>query len=182
MAHTPDLPHAEQQALREHMATRPSNYMEDLCLRVRDLSNAGWTFQSIADAFDPPRRRSTVRSWVIRGERIMQERPHLAVHVSSIAAQPVPTPPVKKPRGVKNRPKSPGIPHDTQLQIARLAPVARRFRAGTQPRSASFSANSELSDLAATLYAQGVTVSELARAAGVTYRAMKRRVDRSLSV
>jgi DNA-directed RNA polymerase specialized sigma24 family protein len=35
--------------------------------------------------------------------------------------------------------------------------------------------------MAGQLYLRGVTVSELARASGVTYRAMKRRVDRALT-
>ena len=161
MAHTPDLPRSEQ----EFLATLSK---EQLWCRVRNLSDAGWTLQSIGDAFSPPRRRSTIRSWVIK------ETPQFEF----ITATPVP--PEKKIKLRRKRVPSPGIPHDEQLRIARLSPLARRYRARTNPGSASFTANQELTSIAGHLYNKGVTVSELARASGVTYRAMKRRVDRAV--
>jgi len=161
--HTPDLPKSEQELIAT--LTR-----EVLWRRVQDLSEAGWTLQSIADTFNPPRRRSTIRSWVVK---------KLPETVSSLGN--VPVPPVKKPRSVRQRPKSPGITHDDQLTIARLSPLARRYRSRTTPSSSSFIANVELTLMAGQLYLRGVTVSELARASGVTYRAMKRRVDRALT-
>ena len=141
-----------------------------LCFRVQELVNAGWSYQSIANAFTPVKTRSTIRSWAVR--KVKDQ--------NSIA--PVPRPPIKAPRLRRVRPKSPGIPHDEQLRIARLSPLARRYRSRTAPSSASFNANHELSLLAKDLYLKGVTVSELARVSGVTYRAMKRRVDRALTV
>ena len=161
MAHTPDLPKSEAELLA-------SISKEQLWRRVRDLNDAGWTLQSIADAFTPPRRRSTVRSWV------KKDTPEYEF----ITATPVP--PQPKIRSRRKRPNSPGIPHDEQLRIARLSPLARRFRARTNPSSTSFTANQELTSIAGLLYNKGVTVSELARASGVTYRAMKRRVDKAL--
>jgi hypothetical protein len=162
MAHTPDLPKSEAIFLA-------SLSKEQLWRRVKDLNDAGWTLQSIADAFDPPRRRSTVRSWVIK------DTPE-CVFVTA-----TPTPPQPKAKSRRKRPRSPGIPHDEQLRIARLSPLARRFRARTNPSSTSFTANQELTNIAGLLYSKGVTVSELARASGVTYRAMKRRVDKALT-
>jgi len=162
MAHTPDLPKSEADFLA-------SLSKEQLWRRVKDLNDAGWTLQSIADAFDPPRRRSTIRSWVIK------DTPE-CVFVTA-----TPTPPQPKAKSRRKRPKSPGIPHDEQMRIARLSPVARRFRARTNPSSVSFTANQELTSIAGLLYNKGVTVSELARASGVTYRAMKRRVDKALT-
>jgi len=162
VAHTPDLPKSEAIFLA-------SLSKEQLWRRVKDLNDAGWTLQSIADAFDPPRRRSTVRSWVIK------DTPE-CVFVTA-----TPTPPQPKAKSRRKRPKSPGIPHDEQLRIARLSPLARRFRARTNPSSVSFTANQELTNIAGLLYNKGVTVSELARASGVTYRAMKRRVDKALT-
>lgn len=162
MAHTPDLPKSEAIFLA-------SLSKEQLWRRVKDLNDAGWTLQSIADAFDPPRRRSTVRSWVIK------DTPE-CVFVTA-----TPTPPQPKAKSRRKRPRSPGIPHDEQLRIARLSPLARRFRARTNPSSTSFTANQELTNIAGLLYNKGVTVSELARASGVTYRAMKRRVDKALT-
>jgi len=162
VAHTPDLPKSEAIFLA-------SLSKEQLWRRVKDLNDAGWTLQSIADAFDPPRRRSTVRSWVIK------DTPE-CVFVTA-----TPTPPQPKAKSRRKRPRSPGIPHDEQLRIARLSPLARRFRARTNPSSTSFTANQELTSIAGLLYNKGVTVSELARASGVTYRAMKRRVDKALT-
>lgn len=161
MAHTPDLPKSEQ----EFLATLVK---DQLWSRVQDLHEAGWTLQSIADGFVPAKRRSTIRSWVVK---------EITRH-EFITATPVP--PVKKPRYTRQRPKSPGIPHDEQLRIARLSPLARRYRSRTTTSSASFTANNELTVIAGELYLKGVTVSELARASGVTYRAMKRRVDKAL--
>ncbi len=162
MAHTPDLPKSEAIFLA-------SLSKEQLWRRVKDLNDIGWTLQSIADAFDPPRRRSTVRSWVIK------DTPEYAFITAT------PTPPQPKAKSRRKRPRSPGIPHDEQLRIARLSPLARRFRARTNPSSTSFTANQELTSIAGLLYNKGVTVSELARASGVTYRAMKRRVDKALT-
>jgi hypothetical protein len=162
MAHTPDLPKSEAIFLA-------SLSKEQLWRRVKDLNDAGWTLQSIADAFDPPRRRSTIRSWVIKD----------TPECDFVTATPVPPQPKAKSR--RKRPRSPGIPHDEQLRIARLSPLARRFRARTNPSSTSFTANQELTSIAGLLYNKGVTVSELARASGVTYRAMKRRVDKALT-
>ena len=162
MAHTPDLPKSEADFLA-------SLSKEQLWRRVKDLNDAGWTLQSIADAFDPPRRRSTIRSWVIK------DTPECEFVTAT------PTPPQPKAKSRRKRPRSPGIPHDEQLRIARLSPLARRFRARTNPSSTSFTANQELTSIAGLLYNKGVTVSELARASGVTYRAMKRRVDKALT-
>jgi hypothetical protein len=162
VAHTPDLPKSEALFLA-------SLSKEQLWRRVKDLNDAGWTLQSIADAFDPPRRRSTIRSWVIK------DTPECQFVTAT------PTPPQPKAKSRRKRPRSPGIPHDEQLRIARLSPLAQRFRARTNPSSVSFTANQELTSIAGLLYNKGVTVSELARASGVTYRAMKRRVDKALT-
>lgn len=170
--HTPDLPKSEVEHLRSlegsYLGTTGSQFLS----RVYLLCEAGWSFQSIADAFDPPRRRSTVRSWYVKAKESK---------TTYVGGPDVPSPPARKNRARSKRPPSPGISHETQLQIARLAPLARRYRSRTTPSSQSFTANSELTELAGSLYQTGVTVSELARAAGVTYRAMRRRVDQALT-
>jgi hypothetical protein len=146
------------------------------CRRVQELCGEGWSLQSIADAYTPPRRRSTVRSWLSRP--IDNDDP--LTHYTTLPPQ-LTKPPSKRPkRPPRHRPLSPGIPHPTQIQIARLAPLARRYRSRTPHHSPSHLANLELSSLALDLNKQGVTVSELARAGAVTYRAMKRRIDREL--
>jgi len=161
MAKAPSLPQKEKDLLA-------SLEKEKLWRRVQELSEAGWSLQSIADAFSSPRRRSTIRSWVVK-----------PLPESVTALGNVPKPPEKKKRSNRKRPPSPGISLDDQLRIARLSPLARRYRARTRPNSSSRMANEELTYLAGALYSSGVSVSELARASGVTYRAMKRRVDKA---
>ena len=162
MSKAPSLPQRE----RELLATLQKDH---LWRRAKLLSEAGWSLQSIANGFDPPRRRSTIRSWVVKSftAGTYPETP------------PVPSPPVKHVRPRRKKVPSPGISLDDQLRIARLSPLARRYRARAAENSSSSLANRELTLLTGILYSRGVTVSELARASGVTYRAMKRRVDRS---
>jgi hypothetical protein len=163
MAKAQELPQAE----KELLATL---HKEQLWRRVQELNEAGWSLQSIANGFIPEKRRSTIRSWVVK------ELPEREVITAGF---PIPKPPVKKVKSRRKRVPSPGIPLDEQLRIARLSPLARRYRARTAPSSSSFTANVELTSIAGVLYSKGVTVSELARASGVTYRAMKRRVDKA---
>ena len=144
------------------------------CRRIQELHAQGWSLQSVANAFSPPRRRSTIRAWVLRS---LNNDDMNTYYVHSIAPR-LTKPPVKKIRARSSRLPSPGIPISTQLQIARLSPLARRYRSRTPHLSPSDVANRELSRLAAELYAENVRVSELARAASVTYRAMKRRLEK----
>ncbi len=171
MAKAPSLPPSE-------VALLSTLEKERLWLRVQLLSESGWSLQSIADAFTPQRRRSTIRSWVVKDLTLARESQTITAGIVDLAT---PRPPAKIQRSRRKRPKSPGIEIPTQLHIARLAPLARRYRARTSPSNSAFSANKELTALAGELYSQGVTVSELARVSGVTYRAMKRRVDKALS-
>lgn len=148
------------------------------CRRIRELCGEGWSLQSIADAFTPPRRRSTVRSWLLRP--LDDEDPATHYASNTIPAPSLKRPPLKVPRPRRHRPISPGIPFTTQIVIASLAPLARRYRSRTPANSASHRANVELSQLALSLKAEGVTVSEIARAGAVTYRAMKRRIEKEI--
>lgn len=135
------------------------------------LFSQGWTLQTIGESLNPPRPRSTVHVWV------NAQLPKLDLTSTAPATSPTyPEPSEKKPP----RPKrvSPGIPEDTRRRISELAPVARRYRARVAPLSQPALANSEMSHICRTLYASGVTVRELANAAGVTYRAMARRLGR----
>jgi hypothetical protein len=146
-----------------------SSLTEDsLYTRIRDLYNEGWTLQSIGNAFNPPRPRSTVRSWVLREHNY---EPLLA---------PIVKPKIKtQPKGyVSRRPKSPGITPDQLARIKELSPLARRYRSGMLDNAPVAIANTELGQICLDLYAKNVTVRELAAAAGVTYRAMARRLGK----
>jgi hypothetical protein len=61
-------------------------------------------------------------------------------------------------------------------EIKSLAPLARGFRAKMASTSAAAVANARLTSLCTKLYENGVGIKEIAEAAGVTYRAMYKRI------
>jgi hypothetical protein len=91
---------------------------------------------------------------------------------------PVPPELATPPEYIRKRPRSPGIPPALKDEIAKLEPVARRYRARMPESSAAAKSNRRLTELVVDLYNQDVTITELAAAAGVTYRAMARRLGR----
>lgn len=158
---------ARKQALpSDEVSLLNSLFDEELYTRVRSLYAAGWTLQAIGDAFDPPRSRTTVRYWCNR------------THSPSPLTDALPAPRYKPTGYVSRRPKSPGIPEETRREIAYLAELARKYRAKMSPVSPQAIANEELTRICLDLYAAKVPVRELAEAAGVTYRAMARRLGR----
>lgn len=74
------------------------------------------------------------------------------------------------------KPTNPGLTPDQISTIQELAPSARMYRARLAENHPSTVNNRTLTDLCITLHNQGVPLQELADAAGVTYRAMYRRV------
>lgn len=134
-----------------------------------DLYDAGWTLRSIGESFFPVRPRSTVRSWIQKLGNPHDPKP-----------TNVPAPELKTPEEyVPKRPTSPGIPPSDLHQIEELAPVSRRFRSGMSPRHPAAVANADLTRLVTILHDRGVPVQELANAAGVTYRAMSKRLGKA---
>ena len=161
--------------------------------RARALHQSGWSLAAIAEAFDPPRQRSSVRAWVLSNVPAPDTQPPLppspssssSSSYSSIVAressvssssETVKTK-TKVPRRIYN-PASPRISSAQKNKIATLAPLARRYRARTSPNGTYARANNELTDLCKNLYYKGTSVRELSLAAGVTYRAMARRLGR----
>jgi DNA-binding Xre family transcriptional regulator len=136
---------------------------EQLFERIAALYNEGWPLQAMGDALSPKHPRSTIRVWVQRAKGL-----------NTIDA-PIPT-----PKAVSLLPKvklnSPGIPRDTLEIIQELAPLARRFRSRMATTAAQAVANDRLTGICITLYQKGVSIKELAEAAGVTYRAMYKRI------
>ncbi len=190
------LPESECELLRA--LTGP-----DLKARARDLVEAGWSLASIANAFDPPKQRSSVRAWVTSPQRTPHTQPLPPVPsppstsssaYSTIAAAEKLNPPASSTSspasaarqkvvvGATRRrvydPGSPVLTPRTRDRIASLAPLARRYRARTNPDSPLARANAELTDTCVRMYSAGASVRELAAAAGVTYRAMARRLGR----
>ena len=191
------LPHEECLVLRSLSGVA-------LRARVQALHAQGWSLAAIGNAFDPPRRRSTIRTWVT--PQTAPHNPSLPdsssdsdANTSTIATggkselvpPPPPVPPVpsslealsrasiqsEKRRRVYDR-SNPKVSTSQKRKLSTLAPLARRYRARTSPHGTYARANQELTELCKDLYLSGASVRELSLAAGVTYRAMARRLGR----
>lgn len=161
---------ARNQPLPPEEAAHLNSLSKDaLITRVHELYHQGWTLQAIGDALIPPRPRSTVRSWLLRFQTPAER---------DLTDAPIPAPTYKThPDGYqKRRPQSPGILPDELELIQELAPIARTYRAKMSTNSAACVANDQLTAICIRLNLSGVSVRELANAAGVTYRAMSKRI------
>lgn len=160
------IPPAEARLLEElRAASLPS-----LRHRVRALRRAGWTLDAIGGPLGL--RRSTIRSW---------EKSEPATLSDERAALELPLPP---PRSVTSeQPSTPRVtPQLTDQDAARLrelSPRARSWRSGTPSGADATSARDEMDRIVAAAYARDVPIAALARAAGVTHRAMTVRVRRA---
>lgn len=143
--------------------------------RAKQLFDAGWTLQAIGNAFSPPAQRSTVQYWTAQANS------------KYATSRPVPSPwggfvdaPMPKPiKGYQpKRPKSPGIPKETQERLRYLAPLARLYRSGMASTSLNGLANEEMNEIVQDLYNKNVKIAEIAKAAGVTSRAIARRLGK----
>lgn len=152
--------------------------------RVQALREAGWTLASIADAWDPPKQRSSIRLLATTPTKsplpIVSSPPSPSPQSSSLTAAEKrnPSAPPRRHRRARRfyTEGSPKISKDDARTLRRLAPLARRYRARANPNGAYAVANTELTGLCIVLYRDGVSVQELATTAGVTYRAMARRL------
>lgn len=156
------------------LPTHEIEFLESLSPRLRSyrlslLHNAGWSLSVLGRAIDTP--KTTVHFWVRN-----------AVTEPSLTLRPIPTPlisitslvPVHKAPRIRSI--SPKVPPDLMPKLRQLSEKSRRFRAKTPPSSATALANRELTQLAVNLRSQGVPTADIAQAAGVSYRAMARRI------
>ena len=150
-----------------YLSTLPREEMES---RLRALWEAGWSLASLGASVQPERPKTTIHFWVKRAASIPQSRS-------------LPTPPPKSLTTsvpVKTAPRlrsiSPGVPSDMRIRIKELSDLAKRYRAKTPNTSPIAQANDELTAIARTLSSMGVPTQAIADAAGVSYRAMARRI------
>lgn len=144
-----------------------------LIYRVAMLFDVGWSLDSIGESLQRKRPRSTVRSWVLRAKEDWDSDACLL-----FVDAPIPEPQLKTDENGyrKVRPESPGIKPDLLEQIHYLAPLARTYRSRMSSTSAPAVANERLTKLCKDLHGKNVPIKELAEAAGVTYRAMYKRI------
>lgn len=143
--------------------------------RAKQLFDAGWTLQAIGNAFTPPANRSTVQYWTAQGNPKYETPRPVPSPWGGFVDAPMPRP----PKGYQpKRPKSPGIPLDTQERLRYLAPLARYYRSGMASTSLNGSANEEMNEIVQDLYNKNVKIAEIAKAAGVTNRAIARRLGK----
>lgn len=185
---------------REKM-TLPSDEIALLCAlpapaqraRARQLYDLGWSLAAIGEAFSPPRSRSTVRAWV------QSPSPSSSHSAPMLPSPPLPSPSSSPPSSAASsssigtaesssptsprrvqrpafHPLYPTVSEDDIRRIQELAPLARRYRSRANPDGAYALANEELTQLCCSYYDSGTSIRELAHWAGVTYKAMERRV------
>lgn len=142
---------------------------KDLPLRVAQLHYlAGWSFAAISRALEG---RITARALRYMTSRFSPD---------NLPPEPdprFPLPMSPAPKAQTPRHKVPLDPSE-EAEIQRLAPIARRFRASMSPLHVAAVANNELSDLVQACYSKGTSISDLARAAGVSHRAMAKRLGK----
>lgn len=140
--------------------------------RLRSLWEAGWSLSIIGESLDPPRPKTTIHFWVKRAPHREQRRPIPPPPPRSLTTS-VPTKNAPRLRSV-----SPNVPPDMKPRLKELATLAKRYRARTLPDSPLAQANRDLTAMAIALRSMGVPTAKIADAAGVSYRAMARRLSK----
>lgn len=141
--------------------------------RMRDLHlKAGWSLSAIGQSLPQPRPKTTIHYWVTNADPAHAPAPDADPPMpipTATAVLPIPAP-------TRIRTISPRVPPDLRPRLAHLGSLARRYRAKTPASSPAAIANRELNELAARLRDSGVPTADIAEAAGISYRAMARRL------
>lgn len=140
--------------------------------RLRALWEVGWSLSVLGASLTPIRGKTTIHFWIMNIESENQRRL-------------VPGPPPKSLSSLtpltissKVRSISPAVPPDLKPKLKELSTLSKRYRART-PESSPFAiANRDLTELVKFLRGRGVPTAVIAEAAGVTYRAMAKRLSR----
>jgi len=140
--------------------------------RLLALWKAGWSLSVLGDSLDPRRPKTTIHFWVKRASPVVQHRPIPTPPPRSLTTS-VPTKSAPRVRSV-----SPGVPPAMKDTLKNLATLAKRYRARTLANSPMAQANRDLTAMATALRSMGVPTAAIAEAAGVSYRAMARRLSK----
>ena len=139
--------------------------------RLKALWESGWSLGIMANSLEPKKPKSTVHFWVQNATTQEQRRPLPPTPPKSLTST---APLLNTPR---LRSISPSVPADLKPRLKELASLANRYRAKTAPDSPLAIANQEFTHLARMLYNRGIPAADIAEAAGVTYRAVARRLS-----
>ncbi len=145
---------------------------KDFESRLKSLWEAGWSLSALGSSIDPERPKTTVHFWVKRAETVPQAREVPLPPPRSLTTS-VPTRTAPRTRSI-----SPGVPESMKPRLKSLATLAKQFRSKAPLNSPYRLANDELTAVAATLRGMGVPTAAIAEAAGVSYRAMARRLSK----
>ena len=158
-----DLPLPSSEALI--LKTLPRR---ELLTRVHQLYSAGWTLNSIGQAFSPAKGRSSIKAWVDQA------------HLDSPIETPIPIPTHKTHKDGYQRltPVSPGVPEYIQARLREIAPQARLYRHRMSSNHPYAKANQEMNEIVRSLKDHDVSIADIARAANVTHRAIAKRLER----
>lgn len=162
---TPKLPKDEVKFL-ENLS------QNELQSRLLALHEAGWSLNVLGRSFRPSKPKTTIHFWIKKAEKVEQKRDIPLPPPKSLTTS-VPTKTAPRLRSI-----SPGVPPDMRPRLRHLSEQARRYRARTPAGSPLALANDELTAVARTLKSMGVPTAAIAEAAGVSYRAMARRLSK----
>lgn len=155
--------------------------------RVTGLYQCGWSLSSIADAFDPPRQRSTVRSWISQTPTSLTNLPLPNSDASSSFSSSSSTLPTaenllstaKAKKVYRMYAKDKPLLTKTEVNtLKKLAPIAARYRSGMRPDSTYAVAHADFNALLRAVYDRGVSITEITTATESTYRAIANRLGR----
>jgi hypothetical protein len=140
--------------------------------RLKALHDVGWSFSELGDSLTPRVGKTTVYSWVSRADARDQDRDLPIPPPKSVKTTLAPR------KSSRYRTASPDVPEKMREEIRLLAAEARNYRSRTPPGHPSALANEALTSIAKTLRGVGVPTAAIAAAAGVSYRAMARRISK----
>lgn len=137
--------------------------------RLAALHDAGWSLSVLSRALDTP--KTTIHFWIKNADKtdFFSQKPVPGPHISLTRA-------LQNGQTLRTRTISPKIPPDLVPKIRELSLKSRRYRSRTPKNSPIAVASQELTRLAVLLHSRGVRTSDIADAAGVSYRAMARRI------